>query len=464
MQLLLLLAIIATITVAEQMPHVAIDHAAWRLIAAIGLACLAPLAAWGISLSAARRIDRHPLDAEAALARFGRLRKLQMLVWLAAAGLTLWPVGWIQLVRFNAGLQAWPLLDEVLILLPLLLPLALSWVAFYAVESSLQHLGASSEASTTPAAKRWQYVSLHLRHHLGVMLIPVLVVLGVQDVVRLYADQLSDETTALIMLVPLIGLMMMFPLALAHIWQTVPLPGGPLRDELKQFCATRGFRPNQFLVWQTSGLVINAAVAGFTPPWRYVFFTDKLLASFGRGDLLAVLGHELGHVRRRHLPARLALVVLPVVAWLVIAKWAPDRVQAASAQLAAWGWAENLQAPLLFPLMLALFAATVFAWHSHLLEHDADLFAARSLSDNGSLSPEATMQVATMLDQLAVVGGIGHHARSWLHPTLARRIYVLLWSGHFPDRAARLENRLRWLNRSLWLGIAAALVALAWPA
>ena len=41
-------------------------------------------------------------------------------------------------------------------------------------------------------------------------------------------------------------------------------------------------------------MVINAAVAGFLPPFRYVFLSDGLLSYLGDEEIAAVFAHEMG--------------------------------------------------------------------------------------------------------------------------------------------------------------------------
>ena len=70
----------------------------------------------------------------------------------------------------------------------------------------------------------------------------------------------------------------------------------------------------------------NAYFTGFGRSKRIVFF-DTLLTSLGAGEIEAVLAHELGHFRRRHVPklfaasAILALAGLMVLGWLADTRW-----------------------------------------------------------------------------------------------------------------------------------------------
>ena len=89
-----------------------------------------------------------------------------------------------------------------------------------------------------------------------------------------------------------------------------------------------GVRCRDFKIWQTDRQVLNAAVAGLLPSMRYVFVTDALLLYLRDDEMEAVIAHELGHVRRRHLLLRLLLLSLPL--------WIAANFQAFSPQVTDW--------------------------------------------------------------------------------------------------------------------------------
>ena len=113
-------------------------------------------------------------------------------------------------------------------------------------------------------------------------------------------------------LVPLGALTIAFPHLLSRIWKTSTLPDSPLRARLTSLTSRMGVRCRDFKIWQTDRQVLNAAVAGLLPSVRYVFVTDALLLYLRDDEMEAVIAHELGHVRRRHLLLRLLLLGLPL--------------------------------------------------------------------------------------------------------------------------------------------------------
>src|SRR6202012_3301758 len=74
-----------------------------------------------------------------------------------------------------------------------------------------------------------------------------------------------------------------------------------LRDRLERLAARFGFRFTDILLWGTDNSVFNAVVTGALPRFRYVLLSDALVDSLDEHEVAAVFGHEMGHVRHRHL-------------------------------------------------------------------------------------------------------------------------------------------------------------------
>lgn len=447
MQLLLVLAIVAAVSISEYAPHQPVTHVGIRLALAIACMAVAPLFAAVTSTFIAGSLRRDADRRSELLRWFGHLRNLHGVIWFVILGVVLQQIGWVQLVRFNWNLDGTFLIDDLLVLMPVVLPLVLSWIAFYEVDRCVHHVACGNAA--TPPASRGQYLGLHARHYLGLLLVPVLSVLATQDLVRLLAPAIPGELEAWLLMMPIVGLLAFFPLVLRVLWKTEPLPSGTLRRQLLDFGRRLGFVPGELLVWRTERMIVNAAVAGFVRPWRYVFFTDALLARFEDREIQAVLAHEIGHVRRHHLQYRLLMLVLPVAGWIALVATFPTCIALMSNWLAAMGISDNVQSTIAAPIGLASYAATFFAIHSRWLEYDADLYAVRACEDemfNGA-APGGE-QMALVIQKLAVVGGIGRRTRSWLHPTIADRIDFLLRVSMDPTIGDRFERRLLWFHRS----------------
>jgi STE24 endopeptidase len=161
-----------------------------------------------------------------------------------------------------------------------------------------------------------------------------------------------------------------------------PLPEGELRSRLVALGERTGFRAGAIEVIDGSkrSAHSNAYFTGFGRFRRVVLF-DTLIAQLSAEELEAVLAHEIGHYRCGHIPRRIALSAVTllagfgVLAWLAAAPWF----------VAGFGFPPAALAPafLLFGLLSG--AATFWltplsaAW-SRRHEFQADEFARQAMS------------------------------------------------------------------------------------
>jgi hypothetical protein len=127
MQLSLVFAILAALLSGNMAPTAPLPDVLQRLLLC-GL-LLTLVAMVGRMVAGATVIGLHGMGGVPSLwpARFRRLRAVHTLTWVAAAAAIYFGLGWPQIVRENWGLKGTVLLDEILILLPLLLLLLFSW-------------------------------------------------------------------------------------------------------------------------------------------------------------------------------------------------------------------------------------------------------------------------------------------------------------------------------------------------
>jgi len=453
MQWTLALAVLATMVLAESAPATAVGSAEYRLLAAIagtGLIAIFATASASVTTAGLRRdfAQRRKL-----LDRFGRLRTAHMMLWLAVVLATEYGLSWSRVVRADWGLNNALLLDELLILTPVLLPVFLSWAAFYEVDRAVRIARRAATDEVIPLWSRTGYLLFQARHQLGVLMVPLLSFLAIHDSVQIVRPDLLDKPLgAVIFGLPVAALFILFPLLLRNVWKTEPLGEGPLRARLSAVARQSGFCPTEILVWQTEGMVANAAVTGIWHRLRYVFLSDRLLAHFSDDELVAVFGHELGHVRYRHLLTRGLAIMAPLAAWWSIEFWLPGVAASVAAIPDAFGMDDLLARSLV--ALAALGAALIFVlgFYSQRLEHEADLFAIKACGEFGSSEETESLAAhpfVTALEKLAVLNGMSRASNSWQHASIARRIEFLARAVADPAFARRFHGRVKLVGRLL---------------
>ncbi|MHC4404640.1 MAG: M48 family metallopeptidase [Planctomycetota bacterium] len=424
MQLLLVLAVLAALVIAEHSPHEPVHGVGSRLLAAtLGMSAVALFAA-ATSGVIARGVRRHFHRRHLLLRRFNRLRRLHAILWLGVAGAILYGLDWAQLVRFNWNLRQAILVDELLILTPVLLPLVLSWAAFFEVDRAVRIGLAEGQPTRARTFGRRAYLTLHARHYLGLLLVPVLGLVAVQDAAELIAPGVLKTVYAAVVYVPaMVLLVVLFPCLLRGVWSTRPLEPGPLRTRLEAAARRAGLRVREILAWQTGGTAVNAAVAGFWPSLRYVFLTDGLLSRLTDEDIEAVFSHEMGHIRHRHLLLRMSALIAPVCLWFLAQRAFPEAVGRLEEWIAGRGVAFQASVGLLMLGSVVLYVVSILGVYWRLLEAEADLFACENLTR--PTRRDRVRAFTSALEKLAAAGGVDRRARSWQHGSIARRVAFL---------------------------------------
>lgn len=334
------------------------------------------------------------------------------LVGLAGFGGVLW-AGWGDVARTVGG-------DGASVLEWAGPGLALLLVPFVALE--LAAIGARARLLEPPGEARRSYRRFQARM-LMASIVPLALYVGLTSLVGLSRPlEVHVQEVALLgslFVFATLGLFGVFlPLVLRRVWDTVPLPEGPLRDVLGDLARRARFRFGELLLWRTGGRVANAAIVGFTPRQRVVLLTDGLLAQLSLAELRAVFAHEMGHAARRHVlvfAAWTLTVFLGVDLALMLAP-PPSDTAAAVALLAA-----------------GLFWFLTFGHLSRRAELEADLFALEVGGD-----PEALVRA---LDRVG--GGAGRWRDGWRHFSVAHRILFMRAVAADPAVGERLRRGLR---------------------
>ena len=123
--------------------------------------------------------------------------------------------------------------------------------------------------------------------------------------------------------------LVLYPTVIAPLFNKFePLPAGDARERIEALLARCGFASSGLFVMDGSKRSGhgNAYFTGFGRAKRVVFF-DTLLARLSGDELEAVLAHELGHFKLRHIVKRIAwsaagsLAFLALLAWLMREPW-----------------------------------------------------------------------------------------------------------------------------------------------
>ena len=166
-----------------------------------------------------------------------------------------------------------------------------------------------------------------------------------------------------------------------------PLPDGTLRERLLALAGRTRFRAQNIQLMDGSkrSRHSNAFFTGFGRFRKIVLF-DTLVQQLTEPELEAVLAHEIGHYKKKHIPKMLAFsAISSLVGFYLISVLASQEWF-----YRAFDFAPGNITPAL--LLFGLLAGTVTFWFSPLIhwwsrryEYQADAFAARVMSEAQSL-------------------------------------------------------------------------------
>ncbi|MDM0122979.1 M48 family metallopeptidase [Variovorax arabinosiphilus] len=177
-------------------------------------------------------------------------------------------------------------------------------------------------------------------------------------------------------------LMLVYPTFIAPLFNKFkPLDDASLQARVTALMQRCGFAAKGLFVMDGSrrSAHANAYFTGFGASKRVVFY-DTLLRQLNAGEVEAVLAHELGHFKRRHIVKRMAAMFALSLGGFALLGW----VSGQSWFYAGLGVQPNMGAPndalalLLFMLavpVFTFFVAPLPAWLSRKHEFEADAYA-----------------------------------------------------------------------------------------
>lgn len=416
----------------------------------LGLIFAPSLVASALSVHWIRCLDR--TGSWAMVSRIARI------VWLAHAASAVataaaisW-IGWLDLIRASIG--DWILLDEILAAVPWALATAILAITSYTVDRRLRVAATIRELDSGQSVSRLiglaTWIVIRLREAILCSFLPGLLFLGWLEgagTAMLAIDQLwpgsmlrpsqrgSASLTPVaegVILAGAIALAAAAPLLLARILPTVPLRSGRLVELVREICRVHRVRPIPLRLWRPSAGQANAMVMGMIPGSRAMLISERLIEGMQEPLLAAVIGHEVGHVRRRHIPW-LAGAVLATSMWM------------------QWIVGEGIGA-LTIMAIIAVAGLT-----SRRFEAQADLLAVESLERVGLARNDACAAMIAALLRVAHLNGISPSRRDLLHGSIEARITRLNDIAADPGEATKVHRIAAWVRAA----IAAALIAAA---
>jgi STE24 endopeptidase len=391
------------------------------------------------TLIVSRRLRQVDLEENQSNAIMTRISVCHSAVWLTASLAIIWAVRWQDVVRGTWELDRWPLVDEILILAPVILSLVASWAIFYEVQQSIDGTF-GQRLKLENIKRRLGYVSIRFRIYFLMVLIPLSLAVLSRDLAP-WLERLSPLQTISVYVVSAMVMMAGFPFLLLFIWGNKKIEDAELRSKLIETCKQHKLFIHDIRIWKTGNQIINALVAGILPRFRIILLTDSLVKLFPRNELLAVVRHEAGHLRLWHLPIRIGFIILPLIA-LALDEKNPLGV---ISNLESWTVEFGLPAGSGIAMIASIYLGYLLysmSWLSHRMEFEADIYACQECSakpGETSIDCDRAKDMSDALLRLASVSPSQFDRRTIMHPSIRERILLIRDIQDSPEKANRFR-------------------------
>ncbi len=245
----------------------------------------------------------------------------------------------------------------------------------------------------------------------------------------------------------LLLLMIVMPGVIQYWWGCKPLASSERGRELESFLEEKGFRYRRLLKWPIfEGRMMTAGIMGIVPRYRYILVTDALMDVLSTEELKAVLAHEMGHAKYRHL----LFYILFLVGYMVISFGLSDFFIYLFALCPGFSGiltgGESSSASLMYlvlslPMLITLvvYFRYVMGFFMRNFERQADLYSAEVMGDASS--------IISSLEKIALFSGKSRNVPSWHHFSIKQRVDCL-W------RAVREKGLLKRQGRFVMVSFA----------
>jgi Zn-dependent protease with chaperone function len=198
-----------------------------------------------------------------------------------------------------------PTLLALLFLLVFIAYLAIVWTYAYGAYQKLYRADIS----------RRTYVFSNISFSIPVLL-PWLFLSGIADIIQALPFDTpkrflsTTEGEVSYFLFFLLGVAIIGPALIQKFWRCKPLEAGYFRSRIEDLCRRAGLDYADILYWPIfGGKMITAGVMGLIKKFRYILVTNSLLQLLEPEEIDAVIAHEIGHIKKKHLLFYLAFFV-----------------------------------------------------------------------------------------------------------------------------------------------------------
>lgn len=220
------------------------------------------------------------------------------------------------------------------------------------------------------------------------------------------------------------GILIIFiPSLIQYWWGCKPFEMSDRVRAIKSFLQELRFKYRDLMRWPIfEGRMMTAGIMGIVPRYRYILVTDSLMEVLNIEELKAVMAHEVGHAKYRHL----VFYILFFLGFIVSIMGLFDFEYYAEVIVYFLNkYLQTILSPNLFfaiysiPIMFAMliYFRFIMGFFMRNFERQADLYSAVVMR-----SPTPAINA---LEKIAILSGKSRNIPSWHHYSIAQRVDCL---------------------------------------
>jgi Zn-dependent protease with chaperone function len=325
-----------------------------------------------------------------------------------------------------------PTLEALLFLGLFVFYLALVWVCAYGPYKKLYRSDISKRS----------YVLSNITFSIPVLL-PWLLLSGFADLIKSlpfewpgrFLETTQGEVTYFLIFLFFVAIV--GPAMIQKFWRCKPVESGAHRQRIENLCQKANLAYADILYWPIfGGRMITAGVMGLIKKFRYILITPSLLRLLDPEEIDAVIAHEIGHVKRKHLVFYLLFfvgymlvnyVIADAVRWWIITAepfyWFLDKT----------GFEETTVFSTLFSLVIIIifiiYFRFIFGFFMRNFERQADIYVYNLF--------ESARPLISTLEKIVTTSGQSADRPNWHHFSIKERI----------DYLKKCESNPQWIQR-----------------
>jgi Zn-dependent protease with chaperone function len=248
----------------------------------------------------------------------------------------------------------------------------------------------------------------------------------------------------------LILLMIFMPGLVRYWWGCKPLHSSEKAEVLAKFLEERGFRHAGLLNWPVfEGRMMTAGIMGIVPRYRYFLVTEALMEILSIEELKAVLAHEMGHAKHRHLFFYILFFfgfmvisfgLLDILQYFLLTQSFLMKLLQKSGPESSTLFYVFLSLP--FLLIMIVYFRYIMGFFMRHFERQADLYSAEAMG--------TPRHIISSLEKIAVLSGKIRGLPSWHHFSIKERV-DLLWRTTQDTGLRKKHNRMVAVSLGVYL-------------